>query len=208
MAQSGLADFGRSGLSQPATERPTRVDDRIDRRLPCYSSLEVTQTSTGATGLPGAGLPTWTRSAGDQFASLQIEAGPWIGHTTEGHLLNGLAGGGIQWLRRYSWRGDYRSRTCTCSLLRNATKTAEDFMMRQCATSCRRGRIVRSPRSDIRRVESPRLRLGHRCCSRDFLSLDPVRSRYRLESSTTSRAGALEFCLGVMTFNFRVEKAP
>lgn len=32
---------------------------------------------------------------GDQLTSFQIEAGPWFGHATEGHLLNGLARGGI-----------------------------------------------------------------------------------------------------------------
>ena len=37
----------------------------IDRYLPppTFQLLGVTQTSTGATNFPGAGLPTWTRSA-------------------------------------------------------------------------------------------------------------------------------------------------
>lgn len=41
------------------------VERRIDRYLPPpeFQLLGVTQTSTGATNFPGAGLPTWTRSA-------------------------------------------------------------------------------------------------------------------------------------------------
>ena len=32
---------------------------------------------------------------GHEFAALQIEAGPGLGHAAKGHFLDGLAGGGI-----------------------------------------------------------------------------------------------------------------
>lgn len=32
---------------------------------------------------------------GDEFATLQIEAGPGLGHAAKGHFLDGLAGGRI-----------------------------------------------------------------------------------------------------------------
>jgi hypothetical protein len=45
--------------------------------------------------------------SGDQFTRFEIEAGPWLGHAPESHLLDWPSGGGIHDCRgnAHSWRG-------------------------------------------------------------------------------------------------------